>query len=174
MKELRVLVACEHSGRVREAFRERGHYALSCDLLPTDIPGEHWQGPVQEVLYQGRWDLAICFPPCTYLTKAGAHLWPQRSEQQAGAVEFVRMLADAPIERIAIENPAGALTRLWRKPDQTIQPWEHGDPYVKTTQLWLKGLPRLVPTQIVQERREFVMDVANKLKGLPGPVRAGP
>jgi site-specific DNA-cytosine methylase len=144
---MKVLVACESSGTVRDVFRALGHNAVSCDLLPTDRPGPHYQGDVRDILGDG-WDLMIGHPPCTYLSKAGARWWkePGRDQLAAQAAEFVLTLWNAPIEKIAIENPRGQLNTLWRTPDQTIQPHWFGDPYSKATCLWLKNLPPLMAT----------------------------
>lgn len=148
---MRVIVACEFSGAVRDRFRERGHDAVSCDLLPTEAPGPHIQGDVLEVLGDG-WDLMIAHPPCTYLSVSGLH-WngrvPGRAEKTAEALDFVRLLLAAPIPRIALENPVGAISRAIRKPDQIIHPWQFGDDASKATCLWLKGLPLLVPTDVL-------------------------
>lgn len=148
---MRVLVACEYSGTVREAFRALGHDAWSCDLLPTDNPGPHVQGDVLVLLGDG-WDLMIAHPPCTYLASSGLH-WnkrrPERAAQTEQALAFVLALANAPIARIAIENPIGALSSRWRKPDQIIQPWQHGEDASKATCLWLKGLPPLQSTNVL-------------------------
>lgn len=145
---MKVLVACEYSGRVRDAFIRGGHNAMSCDLLPTDAPGPHYQGDVRDVLYDG-WDLLIAHPPCTYLTSAGLH-WnkrrPERAQQTLDALDFVRLLLGAPIARIALENPVGCISSQIRKPDQTIQPYEFGEDASKATCLWLKGLPVITPT----------------------------
>ena len=149
---MRVLVACEFSGTVRESFAARGHDAVSCDLLPTERPGQHIQGDVLAVLADG-WDMMIAHPPCTYLALSGLH-WnnriPGRREKHDAALAFVRALLDAPIPRIALENPVGAISRHIRRPDQMIQPWQFGHDASKLTCLWLKGLPRLVPTRIVE------------------------
>lgn len=144
---MKVLVACEFSGTVRDAFAAKGNDAWSCDLLPTERPGQHIQGDVLAVLDRG-WDLMIAHPPCTYLSRAGARWWknPERQARADAAAEFVFQLRDAPIKRIAIENPIGQLNQRWRKPDQTIQPWWFGEPFSKATCLWLKGLPKLTPT----------------------------
>lgn len=147
---MRVLVACEYSGRVRDAFAKRGHTAVSCDLLPSDSPhGWHVQGDVLALLDKG-WDLMIAHPPCTHLTRAGSRWWPDRKAEQEEALEFVRALLNAPIPRIALENPPGAIGTRIRKADQYIQPWEHGHPETKQTGLWLKGLPKLRPTNNVR------------------------
>lgn len=150
MSELKVLVACEYSGRVREAFTRNGHDAMSCDLLPTDIPGPHYQGDIRDILGNG-WDLLIAFPPCTHLSAIGAAQWKakQADGRQQQALEFVRMLMDAPIERTAVENPVGRISTAIRRPDQIIQPWMFGEPWTKRTCLWLRGLPELEPTSVV-------------------------
>ena len=148
---MNILVACEFSGVVREAFRAAGHEAMSCDLLPTEIPGNHYRGDVCDVLSWG-WDIAIFHPPCTYLASSGARWWAGRKQEQAEAIGFVRLLMDAPIERIAIENPIGILSSVIRKPDQIIQPWQFGHGETKATCLWLKNLPKLHPTDIVDGR----------------------
>jgi hypothetical protein len=151
---MRVLVACEYSGTVRDAFRARGHDAMSCDLLPTDVPGPHYQGDVQEILRDG-WDLMIAHPPCTYLSVSGMH-WTRRGlrdpQLTEDALAFVRLLMDAPIQRIAIENPVSIISSRIRKPEQIVQPWMFGHDASKKTCLWLKGLPPLRPTQIVEPR----------------------
>lgn len=145
---MRVLVACEYSGTVRDAFAALGHDAMSCDLLPTDSQGNHYQGDVRDVLNDG-WDLMIAHPPCTYLAVSGLH-WnkrvPGRSEKTEEALAFVHLLLDAPIERIALENPVSCISSRIRKPDQIIQPWWFGDDASKKTCLWLKNLPPLVET----------------------------
>lgn len=145
---MKILIACEYSGRVREAFAKRGHDAWSCDILPTDIPGNHIQGDVLKHLYD-RWDMMIAFPPCTHLAASGARWWKTKGTQQESAIRFVAALRAAPIIKIAIENPVGILSTAWRKPDQIIQPWQFGDEATKTTCLWLKNLPKLEPTNIV-------------------------
>jgi site-specific DNA-cytosine methylase len=145
---VKVLIACEYSGTVRDAFIARGHDAISCDLLPTDAPGPHWCGDVREVLGMG-WDLMIAHPPCTHLAVSGARRFDKKRDEQAAALDFVRLLMDAPIERIAIENPVSIISSHIRKPDQIIQPYEHGHEATKTTCLWLKGLPHLKPSNIV-------------------------
>ena len=151
---MRVLVACEYSGTVRDAFLARGHDAMSCDLLPTDAPGPHYQGDVCDILGDG-WDLMIAHPPCTYLCSSGLH-WnkrvPGRAQMTEDALDFVRLLLDAPILRIALENPIGCIGTRIRKADQTIQPWQFGHDASKATCLWLKNLPLLTPTAIVEPR----------------------
>jgi site-specific DNA-cytosine methylase len=154
---VRVLIACEYSGVVRDAFLARGHEALSCDLLPTDAPGPHYQGDVRDLLNYP-WDLMIAHPPCTHLSVSGArHFEAKRlNGSQQAAVSFFMELARVPIPRIAIENPVCIMSSLWRKPDQTIQPWQFGHGETKATCLWLKGLPPLVPTNIVEGREARV------------------
>lgn len=151
---MRVLIACEYSGAVRDAFRARGHDAVSCDLLPTDAPGPHYQGDVRDVLGDG-WDLMIAHPPCTYLSVSGMH-WTRRGlrdpQLTENALEFVRLLMDAPIPRIAIENPVSVISTRIGKPDQIINPYQFGHDASKKTCLWLKGLPPLKPTQIIEPR----------------------
>ncbi len=151
---MKVLVACEFSGVVRKAFSNLGHDAYSCDLLPAD-DGEtvrHFQDDVLRRLTWTNWDLIIAHPPCTYLAVSGARWWSERREEQEQALDFVFRLRDAPCEKIAIENPIGLLSSRWRKPDQIIQPWQYGHGEVKATCLWLKGLPKLTPTNIVDGR----------------------
>lgn len=149
----RVLVACEYSGRVREAFAAQGHDAWSCDMLPTEQPGQHYQGDVRDMLAQ-EWDLMVCHPPCTYLTSAGARWWPGRQAEQAEALDFVRLLLGANIPRIALENPAGRIGTQVRKADQYVHPWQFGHMETKTTGLWLVGLPHLTPTKVVREEMD--------------------
>lgn len=156
--KLRVLVACEFSGAVRDAFAALGHEAWSCDLLPSETPGNHIQGDVLDILNDG-WDLMIAHPPCTYLSRAGAR-WlkvrPERRQLMHESAAFVRALYDAPIPRVAIENPIGALNTLWRYPDQTIQPYQFGHPFSKATCLWLKNLPPLLYTCFVPEHQSLL------------------
>lgn len=144
MKKLRVLVACEFSGIVRDAFIERGHDAMSCDLLPTERPGPHYQGDVFDVIYDG-WDMIIAHPPCTYLSYAGIAYWdrPGRDKKREEAMKFFMDLYDAPIKKIAIENPVGWPNTVFRKPDQIIKPYYYGESEQKNICLWLRGLPLL-------------------------------
>jgi hypothetical protein len=158
---VKVLVACEYSGRVRDAFLARGHHAVSCDLLPTDSPGPHYQGDVFDIITDG-WDLLIAHPPCTYLTcsaewaygdgpyhqkiKSDTLVGEARRAAREDAITFVKKLYDAPIKKIAIENPVGVLSRRFREPSQFIQPYEYGDNASKKTCLWLKNLTPLTPT----------------------------
>ena len=151
---MRVLVACEYSGTVRDAFRALGHDAMSCDLLPTDRPGPHFEGDVFDVIGQG-WDLMIAHPPCTYLCSSGLHWnkrYPERAQKTQDALAFVQRLMDAPIPRIAVENPIGRIGTAIRKADQVIHPYQFGHDASKQTALWLKGLPLLQPTQLVAPR----------------------
>lgn len=150
---LRVLVACEYSGRVRDAFRRYGHDAMSCDLLPTEVPGPHYQGPVQDVLNDG-WDLMVAHPPCTHLAISGGRWLAQKQAdgRTDAALAFVRLLMTAPIDRWCIENPVSLISSRIRKPDQIIQPWQFGHGETKATCLWLKNLPRLRPTNCVDGR----------------------
>lgn len=148
---MNVLIACEFSGRVRDAFRKRGHRAVSCDLLESETDGEHLQCDVLSILNDG-WDLMIAHPPCTYLCSSGARWWKSRRKEQKKALEFVIALMESPIEKIAIENPVGIISTAIRKPDQIIQPWMFGHGETKTTCLWLKNLFPLKPTNIVDGR----------------------
>lgn len=161
---MKVLVACEFSGTVREAFASRGHDAWSCDLLPTEIPGQHIQGDVLAILDQG-WDLMIAHPPCTRLAVSGARWFDLYREEQEAALEFVRKLMGAKIPRIAIENPISVISSRIRKPDQIIQPWMFGHGETKATCLWLKDLPLLEPTNIVDGREARIHKMS------PGPNR---
>jgi site-specific DNA-cytosine methylase len=154
---MKILVACEYSGRVRDAFRDRGHDAVSCDLLPTDAPGPHYQGDVSDILDDG-WDMLIAFPPCTHLAVSGARWFKEKQTdgRQQAALDFVRLLMDAKIDKIAIENPVSIISSHIRKPDQTIQPWQFGQGETKRTCLWLKNLPLLTPTNIVEGREQRI------------------
>jgi hypothetical protein len=150
---MRVLVACEFSGTVREAFRSRGHDAWSCDLLPAaDGSPFHWQADAIEVAQGEPWDLMIAHPPCTHLAVSGARWFKDKQQEQAEALAFVVRLMAAPIPRIAIENPVSVISSQIRKPDQIIQPWQFGHGETKATCLWLKNLPTLTPTNIVEGR----------------------
>lgn len=150
---MRILVACEFSGRVRDAFRNVGHDAMSCDLLPTDQPGPHYQGDVRDVLNDG-WDMMVAHPPCTHLAVSGARHFARKraSGEQQEALDFVRLLLDAPIAKIALENPISIISSEIRKPDQIVQPWMFGHGETKATCLWLKNLPKLTPTEVVDGR----------------------
>lgn len=165
---MRVLVACEYSGRVRDAFRRRGHFAMSCDLLECEADAEfHYQGPVQDIINDD-WDLMVAHPPCTYLAISG--MWATYQGKRdwkltEDALDFVRFLMNAPIDRWCIENPISMISTSIRKPDQIIQPWEHGHGETKATCFWLKNLPRLKPTNCVEGRE------SNIIKIPPGPDR---
>ena len=161
---MKVLIACEFSGTVREAFTRLGHDAWSCDLLETEQPGQHIIGDVREVLTRG-WDLLIAHPPCTHLAVSGARWFKDKLQEQAEALEFVRLLLSADIPRIALENPISIISSKIRKPDQVIQPWQFGHGEVKATCLWLKNLPKLLPTEVVEGR------VARVHKEPPSPER---
>jgi hypothetical protein len=166
---VKVLIACEYSGRVREAFRALGHDAWSCDFLPSeDGSGFHVQRDVLTLLKDWRkWDLLIAHPPCTHLAVSGSRWFPEKREsgEQQAAIEFFLALARAPIPRIAIENPVCIMSSVWREPDQVIQPWQYGHGETKATCLWLKGLPPLVPTNIVPGREPRIHRMS------PGPDR---
>lgn len=154
MSKLRILIGCEFSQIVTRAFRDKGHDAYSCDLLPTEGETEwHIQGDVLDILNDG-WDMAIFHPPCTHLAVSGARWFKDKQKEQAEALDFVRTLLNAPIPRIALENPVSVISTRIRKPDQIVQPYQFGDPYQKTTCLWLKGLPKLKPTNIVEGREQ--------------------
>jgi site-specific DNA-cytosine methylase len=147
---MKVLVACEFSGIVREAFNKQGHDATSCDLLETDMPGFHIKDDVLKHLHR-KWDLMVAFPPCTHIAVSGARHFAEKQKdgRQQQGIDFFMKLANAPIPRIAIENPVGIMSSIWRQPDQVIQPYEFGENAKKTTCLWLKNLPKLKPTNII-------------------------
>ena len=160
----RILVACEYSGAVRNAFASHGWDAWSCDLLPSETPGNHFQRDVREVLDDG-WDLMIAHPPCTHLAVSGARWFKEKLIEQADALDFVRTLMSAPIPRIALENPVSIISSRIRKPDQIIQPWQFGHGETKATCLWLKNLPKLQPINIVEGREARIHKMP------PGPNR---
>jgi hypothetical protein len=164
---LKILVACEFSGIVRDAFIGRGHDVMSCDLLPTESPGPHYWGNVLDIINTG-WDLMIAHPPCTFLTVSG-NRWMTgnylRYLERLNAAQFFFSLTFANIPKIAIENPVGVMSGFYRKPDQIIQPWQFGHGETKTTCLWLKGLPKLNPTNIVHGRKNRIHRMP------PGPDR---
>jgi len=165
---IRVLVACEFSGTVRRAFRALGHEAFSCDLLQDDEGPHphHIQCDIFEFLdYARNWDLMIAHPPCTHLAVSGARWFKDKQEEQAQALDFVRQLLDAPIPHIALENPVSIISSAIRKPDQIIQPWQFGHGETKATCLWLKNLPMLTPTNVVEGREAKVHKMP------PGPDR---
>jgi hypothetical protein len=167
---VKVLIACEFSGVVRDAFIGGGHEAMSCDLEPTSTPGPHYQGSVLDIINNG-WDLMIAHPPCTYLTLTGnkwfkpefAERFPNRHQQRQEAVDFFMDLANADIPKIAIENPIGVMSRIYRKPNQIVQPYEYGYETTKATCLWLKGLPNLRPTNIVSKGEVVISKSGNRM-----------
>jgi hypothetical protein len=154
---MKILIACEYSGIVRDAFTRHGHHAKSCDLLPSDTPGMHHQGDVMDILGDG-WDMMIAFPPCTHLASSGARWFKEKRKdgRQQKGIDFFLSLVSAPIPRICIENPIGIMSTQYRKPDQIIQPWQHGHEATKSTCLWLKGLPKLKPTHVVSKGERHV------------------
>lgn len=161
---MRVLIGCEFSGIVRDAFSARGHEAWSCDLLASERPGKHYQGDIFDYI-DLNWDLLIVHPPCTHLAVSGARWFPGKQQEQLEALAFVRRLLDSPIPRIALENPISIISSRIRKPDQIIQPWQYGHGEIKATCLWLKGVPKLIPTDIVAGRTPRVHHMP------PGPDR---
>lgn len=152
---MRVLVVCEFSGVVRDAFASFGHDAWSCDVLPSETHGQHYQGDVRDFLDAG-WDLLIAHPPCTHMAVSGARWFKDKKDEQAHGLGFVIQLASAPVEPIAIENPVSILSSRWRRPTQIIQPWQFGHGETKATCLWLKNLPLLSPTNVVSGRENRV------------------
>tara|TARA_R100000234_G_C4911786_1_gene140207 strand:- start:44 stop:595 length:552 start_codon:yes stop_codon:yes gene_type:complete len=156
---MKVLVACEFSGIVRDAFLEKGHEAVSCDLLPTENKGPHYQGDVRDIIEDG-WDMMIAHPPCTHLAVSGARWFKDKLEEQREALDFVRLLLNAPIEKIALENPISIISTRVCKPTQIIQPWMFGHGETKATCLWLKNLPKLEPTDVVEGRENRVHRMA--------------
>lgn len=161
---MRVLVACEFSGVVRDAFARRGHEAWSCDLLSSERPGNHFQCDVRDVLALG-WDLMIAHPPCQHLAVSGARWFAKKVREQSAALEFVRVLMSCCVPRIALENPVSVISSRLRRPDQVIQPWQFGHGETKATCLWLQNLPKLVATDVVPGR------VARVHRLPPGPDR---
>ena len=171
---MRILVACERSGVVRDAFIKRGHDAVSCDLVDSEIDGPHVIGDALELARSGRWDMMIAFPPCTHLAVSGARYFAEKradGRQQRG-LQFVRDLLDAPIQRIALENPVGIISTQIRKPDQIIQPWHFGEDASKKTCLWLKNLPPLMATGIIKKKRYANQTASGQNKLGPSPNRA--
>jgi hypothetical protein len=150
---MKILIACEYSGTVRDAFIRAGHDAMSCDILPTDQPGPHYQGDVMDILGKD-WDMLIAHPPCTHLAVSGARHFARKREsgEQQAAIDFFMSMANSGIKKIAIENPICIMSTVWRKPDQIIQPWQYGHGETKATCLWLENLPPLTPTNIVDGR----------------------
>jgi len=161
---MRVLIACEYSGIVRDAFAALGHDAMSCDLLSSERPGNHYKGDVFDIIGDG-WDLMVAHPPCTHLAVSGSRWFHLKEKEQAEALDFVRMLLAVPIPRIALENPVSVISSKISKPDQIIQPWQFGHGEQKATCLWLKGLPLLRSTNIVEGREQRVWKMP------PGPNR---
>lgn len=161
---MKVLVACEFSGRVRDAFTLRGHDATSCDLIESETPGKHYQGDVFDIINSG-WDLMIAHPPCTNLAVSGARWWKDKHNEQQEDISFFSRLYFADIPKIAIENPVGIMSKVLRKPDQYIQPWQFGHGETKKTGLWLQNLPTLEPTNVVDGREPVVHYMS------PGPDR---
>lgn len=163
---MKVLVACEFSGVVRRAFQSKGHIAWSCDLLPADDNSPfHYQGDIFEFLEETKWDLMIAHPPCTHLAVSGARWFKDKVNEQKEALEFVQKLLNVDIPKIALENPISIISSKIRKPDQIIQPWQFGHGETKSTCLWLKNLPKLVPTDIVDGREARIHNLP------PGPDR---
>jgi len=153
---MNILIACEYSGRVREAFRKRGHEAYSCDIRSSeDNSPFHIQQDVRDIL-SDKWDMLIAHPPCTHLAVSGARWFKDKAEEQKEAIKFFLLLANFPIEKVAVENPVSIMSTRWRKPDQIIHPWMFGEEYSKTTCLWLRGLPKLIPTNVVS-KGEYVL-----------------
>ena len=161
---MKLLIACEFSGIVRDAFIAKGHDAISCDLLPTEKPGPHFQGDVFDIINNG-FDMMICHPPCTHLAVSGARWFKDKIKEQEKALEFVRLLINAPIKMICLENPISIISTRIRKPDQIIQPWMFGHGETKATCLWLKNLPILQPTNIIEGREQRIWKLT------PGPNR---
>lgn len=162
---MNVLVACEFSGIVRNAFYKKGHNAWSCDFLESESTGQHFVGDVLDFLEDG-WDLMIVHPPCTHLAVSGARWFKYKQKEQAEALEFVSRLLNAPIDKIALENPISVISTKIKKPDQIIQPWQFGHGETKATCLWLKNLPPLKPTNIVNGRENRIHKMA------PSPTRS--
>lgn len=156
---MKVLIACEYSGRVRDAFLSLGHDSMSCDLLDTEVPGPHYKGDIRDVL-SSSWDLMIAHPPCTHLAVSGARWFKDKQKEQQDALDFVSFLLNAPINKIALENPISIISSKIRKPDQIIQPWMFGHGETKATCLWLKNLPTLKPSNIVEGREAKVHKMA--------------
>lgn len=157
---MNVLIACEFSGIVRETFRKKGHNAWSCDLLPTEIRGNHIRGQVQRRIENHYWDLMIAHPPCTHLAVSGARWFKDKKEEQKSAIAFFMWLVNAPVKKKCIENPISIMSTVYRKPDQIIQPWQFGHGETKATCLWLEGLPLLKPTKIVSGRESRIHNMA--------------
>ena len=166
-KEMKILVACEFSGIVRDAFRAKGHDAISCDVLPTESEGPHYQGDIQDILYN-KWDMILAFPPCTHLASSGARWFKEKQKdgRQQQGIDFFNLFTNLDCPKVMIENPVGIMSTHYRKPDQIIQPWQFGHGETKAICLWLKRLPRLKPTNIVESREPRIWYMS------PGPDRA--
>ena len=164
MNGLKILIACEFSGTVRDAFIRGGHSAMSCDLLPTDAPGPHYQGNVMDIINNG-WDMMIAFPPCTHLAVSGAkHFAKKRADgRQQQGIDFFLKIINANIPKIAVENPIGIMSTIYKKPTQIIQPWQFGHEAQKTTCLWLKNLPVLQHTKLVDKGIFYVTPTGKKM-----------
>jgi hypothetical protein len=159
VEAVKVLVACEFSGIVRDAFKEKGHFAVSCDILPSEKPGHHHQQDIinlLDLMRAGDFDLMIAHPPCTHLAVSGARWFKDKASEQKEAISFFMKLIHAPFPMICVENPISIMSTIYRKPDQIIQPWQFGHGETKATCLWLKGLPKLTPTNIVDGREARV------------------
>lgn len=161
MRKPLVLIGCEYSGVVREAFKHFGANAWSCDLEDTEIPGQHIITDIRNLLHI-EWDLLIAFPPCTHLTRASSRLWNSRTKEQNEAIQLVRDIWNSSAKRIAIENPPGKLSTAWKVPSQIIQPFYYNHPVTKETCLWLKRIPRLNASQIIEPSSSFVLQFNNK------------
>lgn len=161
---MKILIACEFSGIVRDAFIAKGHDAISCDLLPTERPGPHYQGDVADIIGNG-FDMIIAHPPCTHLAVSGARWFKNKESEQIDAIQFFMHLVLCRIQKVAVENPISIMSTIYRKPNQIIQPWQFGHGETKATCLWLKGLPKLKPTNIVDGREARIHKMA------PGPDR---
>ena len=159
-KKMDILVACEYSGIVREAFSKRGHRAISCDIIPTEKKGNHYEGMLEDLMVNNfkNYDMVIAFPPCTHLCVSGARWWPEKKAdgRQKEAIDFFMMIANSGCKKIAIENPVGIMSTVYKKPTQIINPWQFGHGEQKKTCLWLKGLPKLEPTNIVKGREQRI------------------
>ena len=164
---MKILVACEFSGVVRDAFRAKGHDAISCDFLPTESEGPHYQGDVRDILYD-KWDMVLAFPPCTHLASSGARWFKEKQKdgRQQQGIDFFNLFTNLDCPKVMIENPVGIMSTHYRKPDQIIQPWQFGHGETKAICLWLKGLSKLKPTNIVEGREPRMWYMA------PGPERA--
>jgi site-specific DNA-cytosine methylase len=161
---MKVLIACEFSGTVREAFSKLGHDAWSCDIEPTDIAGKHYQGDVLDILNDG-WDMLIAFPPCTHLAVSGARHFQQKRKdgRQQQGIDFFMQMINAQVDRISVENPVGIMSSVYQKPTQIIQPWQFGHEAQKTTCLWLKNLPLLKHTNVVSKGDFYITPTGKKM-----------